>query len=389
MSHNKVKKVLYITEHNPFTNSYGAEQRANVFLKAALANDCYVDIAFIDAAEDITPSITNERINIVFWGYNTTFKTSLYHKFLRYYGLESLIHDRSLKIQIEKIINSNSYDYIICRYLHCAQKSGLWKYRNKLILDIDDLPVESTIYKLENDSKHKIINQLLKVPLTYLLRHITKRWIRNSYATYLPSEEMAKKWYTRLLPNIPIIHVDNPKYVKSNNILFIGILSYRPNYKAMDHFVDNVLPLIVTKYKDVHLMVAGKGLPKDISDKWKGNPNITELGFVENIYDFYNIGNIVICPIEEGGGTNIKVIEAMAMSKACVLSRFCVKGFENVIENGVNAYIAKNDCDFAEQISTLLENENLCNEMMTKAHEKARESYSQYTINNIISSALR
>ena len=389
MIKDRSKKILYITNHNPFGNSYGAEQRSNVLMNAALSNDYLVDIAYISPTDSQPPTVANNKSFIKLWGYKLTYKSSFFRNFLLFYGLDFLIPDHRLQTKIDTIIKENSYDYIMCRYINCAQKAGLWKYRNKLILDIDDLPIEKLMSRLEKENKHKTLNKFLKGPISFVLKHIIKRWIKHSYATFLPNEELANKWHTGFLPNIPIMHVDKPEYVNSQIILFVGLLNYRPNYQAIDCFVDNVLPLIVAKNKDVHLLVAGKELPRDIADKWQNNSNVTELGFVDDLYAFYNSGNIVICPIEEGSGTNIKVIEAMAMGKACVMTKFCVKGFENVIDNGINAYVVNDNSEFAEKVTSLLEDKGLCSEIMINAHAKACEYYSQDTINKILETVLK
>jgi glycosyltransferase involved in cell wall biosynthesis len=93
----------------------------------------------------------------------------------------------------------------------------------------------------------------------------------------------------------------------------------------------------------------------------------------------YLDSSVVVVPVYNGSGTNIKVIEAMSRGKACVISSFAGKGYEDILVNGKNIFIAESNVDFAEKIVKLLLDDDL------RAHigESARESVDQrYSFEN-------
>lgn len=384
-----MKRILFVTYHNPFDIGYGAGQRSNILLNAAVNNGYMVDIAYIGQAEQSCPEIDNPLMNVVVWGYQRPIPRSKINIRWNELILNVFPVDYYLEKTIDTLIRVKDYTYIMCRYIIAAEQSGLYKYRNKLILDIDDLPHQV----LETHLSDRGANMcFVRKVYTYLSLQSTllreNKWFK-SKVSFLPDKELAIKKKVEWLPNIPLCTTDRVQYITNNfNLLFIGILSYPPNYEAIDYFVDNVLPWVVKKQPNVILKVAGKNLPHSISDKWKNNPNVEELGFVADINEFYRMGNIAISPIQSGGGTNIKVVEAMNMGKACVLSEFSTKGFEDILVQGENSYIAKNDEEYVNYIVELLGDSTLCSLMQKKAYSTVKRHFSQNKIDEIFTNAL-
>ena len=166
-------------------------------------------------------------------------------------------------------------------------------------------------------------------------------------------------------------------------------MSWAPNYRGVDHFIANCWDEVIKSVPDAHLIIAGKGLPEKYKEKWEKYKNVDYLGFVEDIYKFYEMGKIVICPIYAGAGTNIKVIEAMSMGKACVLSSHGKRGYEDILKHSYNAMIADDNTSFSQQVVQLLTNNSYCNEIAENAFKTAKSYFSQNTIDGIIGEVLK
>lgn len=152
----------------------------------------------------------------------------------------------------------------------------------------------------------------------------------------------------------------------------------------MDAFIKNCWEIIVKDNPEVNLIIAGKGLSNEYKQSWLKYKNVKILGFVEDILDFYNQGNIVISPISAGAGTNIKVIEALSLGKVCVLSEFSTKGFNDVVDDGVNCLVYKDYQDCITKLNKLLANQGLCKEISQKAFMAAKGKYSQSGLNEVL-----
>jgi ribosomal protein S18 acetylase RimI-like enzyme/glycosyltransferase involved in cell wall biosynthesis len=139
-----------------------------------------------------------------------------------------------------------------------------------------------------------------------------------------------------------------------NNALFIGSFRHFPNIVAFQFLTEEILPLA----PDVRLtVVAGPGawlhwthytgtLPPP------ENPRVKILEFVADVRPLYDEANVVVVPTRESAGTNVKVLEAMAMGRAVVSTSTGCAGLG--AEHGANAWIADTAAAFAEGIARLL-----------------------------------
>ena len=130
--------------------------------------------------------------------------------------------------------------------------------------------------------------------------------------------------------------------VKHNSLLFIGSFAHHPNRSAMLWFVDHVWPLLSHLNPTLHI-IAGKD-----HQPWVERfqlPGVTVEGFVSDVRPAYRQASVIIAPLIASAGTNIKILEAMAMGKAIVSTTAGVNG---LTVQGVA--IADNPHAFAEAI---------------------------------------
>jgi polysaccharide biosynthesis protein PslH len=139
------------------------------------------------------------------------------------------------------------------------------------------------------------------------------------------------------------------------NVLFIGSFRHFPNIVAFRFLTEEILPLA----PPVNLtVVAGP----DAALHWTGYTgqfqapdNILE--FVEDVRPLYHQANIVVVPTLESAGTNVKVLEAMAMQRTVVSTSSGCAGLG--AEHGVNIWVADTAASFAAGIETLLNDPSL------------------------------
>jgi glycosyltransferase involved in cell wall biosynthesis len=158
--------------------------------------------------------------------------------------------------------------------------------------------------------------------------------------------------------------------------MFVGKLSYNPNSQGIDHFLKYVWPIIIKEIPQVHFNIIGFLLSEEKKRHWESHKGVNVIGFTEDLVTEYQKNNIIIVPIYLGGGTNIKVIEAMYMSKACVISQYASRGFEDLLIDGENILIAENENDFASKIIQLLKDPDLSKHIGVNAKKALKDEYS-------------
>lgn len=369
-----MKSILFVCHTNPFSASFGAEQRTALLLNAFLQNNCKIDIVYV-GREQIRSIPTNPNIRVRLNGvtnYHPSFITKVKFKLC----LIPFITCQRISEFIDKLDKQNNYDYIVCRYIDVAELAGLWKHRAKMLLDIDDLP-------------HKAYKSILHANMMstkfrlYLMKSATNKWIKYAKSCFLPDKNSAQEYGISYFPNIPVIQTQQAVLCEQN-ILFIGRLDWKPNIDGLVHFIENCWAKIINNCPNTIFYIAGKGLSIDVQNYISSYPNIKLLGFVSDIYDFYQKGNIVIAPIYSGAGTNIKVIEAMAMAKACVITPCATRGFEHILKDKVNVLIAPNDEEFIRNVVNLIDNKEKVLDLSKSAKETVGVEYSQAFLNSII-----
>lgn len=369
-----MKSILFVCHTNPFSVSFGAEQRTALLLNAFLQNNCKIDIVYV-GREQIRSIPTNPNIRVRLNGvtnYHPSFITKVKFKLC----LIPFITCQRISEFIDKLDKQNNYDYIVCRYIDVAELAGLWKHRAKMLLDIDDLP-------------HKAYKSILHANMMstkfrlYLMKSATNKWIKYAKSCFLPDKKDALKYGVAYFPNIPMIHTDKVVHTEQN-VLFIGRLDWKPNREGLIHFIEICWTKIIEKCPNVKFFVAGKGLSENDYKLISSYKNIELLGFVSDIYDFYSKGNIIVAPIYSGAGTNIKVIEAMAMAKACVITPSATRGFEHILQHEKNAIIVNNDDEFIESVVKLINDAENVVSLSKNAMETIGTEYSQAFLNGII-----
>ncbi len=94
--------------------------------------------------------------------------------------------------------------------------------------------------------------------------------------------------------------------------LFVGSLEYEPNRLAVEWMAFEVLPLIRRRLPDATLVAVGHD--STASDALRNAPGVTLVGYARDLDGYYARTTVAVAPLHSGGGTRLKVIEAMARS---------------------------------------------------------------------------
>jgi len=168
-------------------------------------------------------------------------------------------------------------------------------------------------------------------------------------------------------PNVEIIPngVDlsrfQPKPERSGErLLFVGSFRHFPNIQAVQFFMDQVWPSLAHRHPNAELTIVGGPdhlLHWDLhtgGSRLPEHPRVRLLGFERDVRPLYEETNLVIVPTTVSAGTNLKVLEAMAMQRAVVSTPSGCAGLG--LEHGRSVWVAQTPEEFADGISMLLQN---------------------------------
>src|SRR5262249_35918041 len=134
--------------------------------------------------------------------------------------------------------------------------------------------------------------------------------------------------------------------VEPGTILFFGAINYYPNTEGLLFFLDEVFPRIQEQYPAVRLLIVGQLPPPSIAAR--ASEDVVVTGLVDDVRPYLERAAVVIAPLRIGGGTRLKIVEAMAMGKPVVATSLGAEGLDVV--DGEDILLADTPEDFAGQV---------------------------------------
>jgi glycosyltransferase involved in cell wall biosynthesis len=148
-------------------------------------------------------------------------------------------------------------------------------------------------------------------------------------------------------------------------------MGYVPNNDGILYFLDEIFPLIQRKIPEAKVYIVGnlptKKLLKRASDR------VVITGYVQDVRRYVSRASVYVVPLRMGGGTRLKVVEAMAMKKPIVTTSIGCEGIR--VANGESALIADEPRLFAEEVVELLRNASLRRRLVQNGYELMRSHY--------------
>lgn len=141
------------------------------------------------------------------------------------------------------------------------------------------------------------------------------------------------------------------------SILFCGGLDWYPNSEAMQFFFDEIWPQLVQREPDIRAVIVGRNPPAWLTKLGNNDGRVTVTGFVDDVRPFFREAALYFCPIRAGGGTRLKILDALAMGMPLVGTTFSCSGLR--IEGERHVLLADSPTAFVDQVIRALNSESL------------------------------
>jgi glycosyltransferase involved in cell wall biosynthesis len=134
-------------------------------------------------------------------------------------------------------------------------------------------------------------------------------------------------------------------------MLFVGKMDYAPNVDAVQYFCRHILPAIRRLEPLAHLHVVGRAPATAVRALHTGS-DVVVTGTVPDVTPHFDAASVVVVPLRIGGGTRVKILEALSRGKAVVSTVVGAEGL--AVEHGVHLAIARRPREFAMRCAGLL-----------------------------------
>lgn len=343
-------RILFLTQSSLNDFSFGGAQRAN-HLRNALIASAAVDTLIIHGGSvfKADESWSADRVRVAH---------------LSAYGIsiKATLQRRALKRWIAGIIAAESYDYIVAQYVDLATLVPKHA-RGRMIFDPDDflksLPPGGMGSPVER-AKLWIRNRLARSTAAGSM-HV---WYANSRPGHVPRNPRRS-----FMPNVVKVPDADRSRVPAipRRLLMVGLFDHAPNADGIAWFMDQVWPTLSARFAGSELHAIGRFSPELAARL----PAVKFRGFVDDLATEYDQAAVVVAPIRSGGGTQIKVIDALVHERPLVASTFSHAGFAEHLEKGQHLLTAETVAEWIAACSTLLEDATAAEAMAKRGAERA------------------
>ena len=278
-----------------------------------------------------------------------------------------LVHD--IKIDVAH------YDTIsLCEYMH---------HSGSVPKILNHHGVESFMIRRRVNNEPNLMKKLYLLLESYKLRKYEERNCHKFYMNLTVSEEdklMLKKISPRSRFEVVENGVDVDYFKQkdghdnTNRLIFAGRMDQYSNVDAIMQFCRNVWPLVKEKFPKMRFSIIGNNPPQKLLDMAKSDERIEVLGYVDDVRPYFAGATISICPIRDGGGTRLKILDAMAMGMPIISTTIGCEGID--VSPGINVFIANTPEEYVQSIGKLINDDMLRKSLSNCARITVEKKYS-------------
>ena len=289
-------------------------------------------------------------------------------------------------LDVEKILRSKSFDYVILSFWHIAEYYLPMVRRNcpqsQVIIDTVDIHFLREFREAEMKKNQALLE---------IARRNKKRELaayRKGDRLWVVTEEDKKaieNFVQAPIDIVPNIHKKvfwTKHYDHTSDLLFVGNFSHKPNIDAVLFFHKEVLPLIRKHMPGVKTYIVGNNPPEQIQRL--NSDQFVVTGYVEDLSPYLRDARISVNPLTYGAGMKGKVGEALSWGLPVVTTSIGAEGM-NLVDND-DAMIADEPEDFARKVIKLYQDRSLWEKLSRNGRRVVEQRWSQDAIQKKIDS---
>lgn len=225
--------------------------------------------------------------------------------------------------------------------------------------------VESEIWRRHaeteaNPAKRVVYGMEFKRILAY--EQFAVRKFHHVIAVSEHDRELMSAWVDRERVTVVPTGVDLTSYTPDASgrepgpvVAFVGAMDWEPNIDAVEYFCKEIWPFVLAQVPGARFRIVGRNPDRRVQAVASSSVEVT--GRVPSVLDHLREAAVVVVPLRIGGGTRLKIYEAMAAGKAVVSTSVGAEGLD--VHHGRDIVLADSPAPFAESIVKLLRDPEL------------------------------
>lgn len=282
---------------------------------------------------------------------------------------------------------NGGFDLIVCDFLTPAVNFDFDRIRTPVILFQHN--VEARIWERLASEKRNPITRLLFRDQARRMREAEIALSAKCAGVIAVSPEDAADFrdgygLANVLGDVPtgvdtaFFRPPTPRCAEPGMIGFLGSMDWMPNIECVHHFVRDILPAILARFPQARLLVIGRDPAPSLRRLAAENDRVLLTGTVEDVRPHLDRCEVLVVPLRSGGGTRIKIFEAMAQGVPVVSTTIGAEGLP--VPDGEAILIADDPAEFADAVVTLLDTPDRRERLAERARALMMDEYSWATV---------
>ncbi len=287
------------------------------------------------------------------------------------------------------------YDLIVGRYLAAAMQGGIGTPAAgdvPAILDFDDMEWQTLEAQLAQKPWPGLRGRIGSGMALREVKRLCFESLPLFHHVWVTSDEDAALLPPTapphsVLPNIPYDNLAAPIATQGqpNEVLFVGDLQLPANREGLEKFLAQAWLKVRTAHPNAILRVVGRGLADDQRERWSKIEGVDVIGFAPDLRACYERACVCVVPVFFGGGTKIKILEALQNNRPVVTTKHAMRGYR-ILDDFV--WRAQSVDDLAAGCIALLRDRRTASEVTERARQTIAEHFSFDRFQRVVDEAL-
>lgn len=377
-------KILLISYDFPYPPSGGSISRDYNLIKQLAKNN---ELHWINRT--ITGKISQdykdemkkyfEEMTIVEWNYAQNPAGLLQSLITKTPYIIKRFESETMKRIVSETINKTKFDLILCDHIYLQQYIPD-NIKGKIPIIPNNEDCGFTYYKRMTENSGLLRRLYACSQWKKLLNYEIE--VLKKYKVYITTSKKEKELISEYHNEAEICVIENgvdtdyfTEFERSDyspSIVFTAWFKYYPNAVAAIDFVNNVFPKLRKEIPEIKFYIVGKEPPQKVKDLEKIE-GVIVTGFVDDVREYLRNADAAVIPLQIGGGTRLKILEAMSMKIPVVSTELGAEGLE--VEHGKNILIAQNHDDFAQNLIKVIRDKSLSERLSENGRILMEEKY--------------
>jgi sugar transferase (PEP-CTERM/EpsH1 system associated) len=274
----------------------------------------------------------------------------------------------AMKQKLERLVSENDFDIIQVESIHLMSYLPIIrKARRQPMVVCDWHNIESELMQRYSEREAGLLRRAYASKTARLMSEFERRALREFDAHVTVSERDAEQ-LRDLNPAARIFVIENgvdtafysdlesgvANESPAKRIVFVGLMDYHANIDGAVNFARHVWPRVRERRPGFIFTIVGKDPASEVRELAQ-LPGVEVTGTVDDVRPFYRAAIAAVVPLNVGGGSRLKILEAMAAGVPVVSTTLGAEGLE--VQHDENILIADTNEQLAEVIISLVENE--------------------------------